>query len=156
MAAALIHSDMWTDMAKVTRVLFAIIRTCLTNKDGTRGEFKIIYFIAFVLCRIILFFFHDQVTMTPSRMRLPLLLYLTLMVKALQNIGITFTSLRDVTSQKTCSTTPLWEAQVLRYLSFLHYGTSLTISKILWLQWVTVPSNWLNITQHDTQLLETT
>ena len=55
MAAALIHSDIWTDMAKVTRAL--------CENDGPRGDFKIIYFIASVLCRIIqVFFFHGQVT----------------------------------------------------------------------------------------------
>lgn len=54
MAPVLIHSDIWTDMAKVTRVFRDYANA--PKKDGTMGEFKIIYFIASVLCRIIQFF----------------------------------------------------------------------------------------------------
>ena len=55
MAAALIHSDIWTDLATVTRAFRDYANA--PKNDGPRGDFKITYFIASVLCRIIQIFF---------------------------------------------------------------------------------------------------
>lgn len=55
MAATLIHSDIWTGIAKVTRVFRD--HTNVSKKDGTRREFKVIHFISSVLCQIIYIFF---------------------------------------------------------------------------------------------------